>query len=82
MHGSFKRLGEPRKTIYRSWRVGFSLALLVVVALLGLAMAQPNMSSLISDAVQAEFADTYSAPEMARTQIAKPVREIRTVIAD
>jgi hypothetical protein len=83
MHGSFDRSGETDKSIYRSWRIGvFALPALLVIALVGLAITHPNMSSLISDAVQAEFANTYLAPEIAPAQIAQPAREVRTVRAN
>jgi hypothetical protein len=83
MHGSFDRSGEADKGIYRSWRIGyFALPALLVIALVGLAITHPNMSSLISDAVQAEFANAYLAPETAPAQIAQPARAVRTVKAN
>jgi hypothetical protein len=81
MHGSFDRSREPGKSIYRSWRIGLLPALLAM-ALVGLAITHPNMSSWISDTVQAEFANTYLTPEITPTQIAQPATKIRTVRAN
>jgi hypothetical protein len=83
MHGSFDRSGESDKGIYRSWRIGyFALPVLVVIALIGLAITHPNMSGLISAAVQAEFAGAHLAPETAPAQIGQPAMAIRTVKAN
>jgi hypothetical protein len=83
MHGTFERSGESDKAIRRSWGFGFlALPALLVIALVGLAITQPDMSSLVSEAVQAEFANAYLAPAIAPTQIAQPARVIRTVRAN
>jgi hypothetical protein len=55
---------------------------LVVIALIGLAITQPAASNWISEAVQAEFAGTSFAPDLAPTQLAPPARETRTVRAN
>ena len=82
MHGSFDKTGEMIKTAYDRWGVGIlALPALVVVALIGLAMVNPNMSSWISDAVQAEFVGS-NGPELAPTQLAKPATAIKTVRAN
>jgi hypothetical protein len=82
MHGSFGRSREAEKTIYQRWGIGL-LALPVVLAtvLIASALTQPAGSNLISEAVQAEFANAYLGPNIAPTQIAQP-KEIRTVGAD
>jgi len=83
MHGTFDRSGESDKGIYRGWRFEFiALPALLVIALVGLAITQPDMSSLVSEAVQAEFANAHLAPQIAPTQIAQPARVIRTVRAN
>ena len=83
MHGSFDRSDETDKSIYRSWRIGyFALPVLLVIAMVGLAITHPNLPSLVSDAVQAEFASAYLAPETAPAQIAQPARAVRTVKAN
>jgi hypothetical protein len=45
--------------------------------LIALAFTQPGASNLISEAAQAEFANAYSGPEIAPSQIAQP-KEIST----
>jgi hypothetical protein len=82
MHGSFDKTGETIRAAYGRWGVGIlALPVLVVVALIGLAMTNPNMSNWISDAVQAEFVGS-NGPETAPTQLAKPSSAIRTVRAN
>jgi hypothetical protein len=82
MHGSFDKTGETIRAAYGRWGVGIlALPVLVVVALIGLAMTNPNMSNWISDAVQAEFVGS-NGPEIAPTQLAKPSSAIRTVRAN
>lgn len=82
MPGSFDKTGETIRTAYGRWGVGIlALPALVVIALIGLATINPNMSSWISDAVQAEFIGT-NGPEPASTQLAKPAGAIRTVRAN
>ncbi len=79
MHGSFDRSGENANHIQRSWSIGFfALPVLLVVALVALAMTQPAASNWISEAVQAEFVGADSAP-VAPTQLAQPVRGVRTL---
>ena len=83
MHGSFNKFSETGKRIYRRWGIGFfALPVLVVIALIGLAITQPAASNWISEAVQAEFAGTNFAPDLAPTQLAPPARETRTVRAN
>jgi hypothetical protein len=55
---------------------------LAVIALVGLAVTPPAASNWISEAVQAEFAGTNFAPNLAPTQLARPARETRTVRAN
>ena len=83
MHGSFNKLSETGNRIYRRWGIGFfALAVLAVIALVGLAVTPPAASNWISEAVQAEFAGTNFAPNLAPTQLARPARETRTVRAN
>ena len=82
MHGTFER---PRETsdsdIPRKSGIGFLvLPTLVAIALVGLAIAKPAVSTWISEAAQAEFAAGFIVP--APTQVAGPAKEIRAVRAD
>jgi ABC-type sulfate transport system permease component len=82
MHGSFDRSREAEKSIYQRWGIGFlALPVLLATVLMALAFTQPAASNLVSEAVQAEFANAYLAPQIAPTQIAQP-KEIRTVGAN
>ena len=58
MHGSFDRRGESGNRMQRSWSIGFfAFPILLVIALIGLVIAQPAASRWISEAVQAEFGE-------------------------
>jgi hypothetical protein len=82
MHGSLDRSGQPGKHTQRSWSVGFfAFPVLLVIALVGLALAQPAASKWISEAVQAEFGGADLTPEIAPVQLVKPAMRIRTVTA-
>jgi hypothetical protein len=82
MHGSFDRPGQSGNRTQRSWSIGFfAFPILLVIALVGLALAQPAASKWISEAVQAEFGGGNSTPEIAPVQLAKPIMQIRTVRA-
>jgi hypothetical protein len=82
MHGSFDRPGQSGDRTQRSWSVGFfAFPILLVIALIGLVVAQPVASRWISEAVQAEFGGGDLAPEIAPVQLAKPTMQIRTVRA-
>jgi hypothetical protein len=82
MHGSFDRPGQSGNRTQRSWSIGFfAFPILLVIALVGLALAQPAASKWISEAVQAEFGGGNSKPEIAPVQLAKPIMQIRTVRA-
>jgi hypothetical protein len=59
----------------------FALPILVVIALIGLALAQPAASKWISEAVQAEFGGGNLTPEIAPVELARPAMQIRTVTA-
>jgi hypothetical protein len=75
MHGSLDR--PPRD----DWDIKLvALPILLVVALIGLAVSQPNASKWISDAAQAEFVGTDFVPDLAPpTQLAQPTNETRIV---
>jgi hypothetical protein len=83
MHG---RLEKPGKTD----KVGYDysgLRLVVIPALLAIAVAalaikQPDVSRWLSEAAQAEFANSNQVPEVDPPQVAQPDRQIRTVKAD
>jgi hypothetical protein len=82
MHGSFDRPGQSGDRTQQSWSVGFfAFPILLVIALIGLVIAQPVASRWISEAVQAEFGGGDLAPEIAPVQLAKPTMQIRTVRA-
>jgi hypothetical protein len=82
MHGSFDRPGESDNRMQRSWSVGFfAFPILLVIALIGLAIAQPAASNWISEAVQAEFGGGNLPPEIAPVQLTRPAIQIRTVRA-
>ena len=81
MHGSFDRPGESGNRMQRSWSIGFfAFPILLVIALIGLVIAQPAASRWISEAVQAEFGGG-NLTEIAPVQLAKPTMQIRTVRA-
>jgi len=82
MHFPFDRSTEIIKRVYRSGGVGVFLLPVVVAAMIGLAIAQPNVSSWISEVAQSEFASSNAAAEIAPTQLTQPGREVRTVKAD
>jgi hypothetical protein len=81
MHGTFEKSREVRDNdIRRSSGIGFpAMAVLIVVALVGLAIAKPEVSTWIAEAVQAEFTSSVMMPEAAPTQLARPANEVRTV---
>jgi hypothetical protein len=81
MQGSFDKSGETVKSIYKSWGAGiFLLPGLVLAVLIGVVVTQPNLSTLISEAAQAEF--TASGPvDTARSEIAQASKQVRAVNA-
>ena len=81
MHGTFEKSREVRdNNIRRSSGVGFlAVPFLIAVALVGLAITKPEVSTWIAEAAQAEFASSVTMPEAAPTQLARPANEIRTV---
>ena len=84
MHGTFERSRDVRdNNIRRSSGIGFlAVPALIAVALIGLAIAKPEVSTWIAEAAQAEFAGSVTVPEAAPTQLARPANEIRTVRAN
>ena len=81
MHGTFEGSREVRdNNVRRSSGVGFLVVpVLIAVALVGLAITKPAVSTWIAEAAQAEFAGSVMVPEEAPTQLARPANEIRTV---
>jgi hypothetical protein len=89
MHGSFDRSGEMVKNVYQRWGIGiFILPGLLVAFLIGLMITQPDIPLWISEAAQAEFADSNGPPEIAPSAaaqpavIAQPAKEVRAISAD
>ena len=84
MHGTFEKSREVRdNNVRRSSGVGFlAVPVVIAVALVGLAIAKPAVSTWIAEAAQAEFAGSVMMPEAAPTQLARPANEIRTIRAD
>jgi hypothetical protein len=84
MHGTFEKSREVRdNNVRRSSGIGFlAVPVLIAVALVGLAITKPAVSTWIAEAVQAEFAGSVMVPEAAPTQLARPANEIRTVRVD
>jgi hypothetical protein len=81
MHGTFERPRETSDTgTDRNSDIGFLVVpALIAVAMVGLAIFQPAVSSWIAEAAQAEFAASFATPEPAPTQLARPANEIRAV---
>jgi len=84
MHGTFEKSREVRdNNVRRSSGVGFlAVPVVIAVALVGLAITKPAVSTWIAEAAQAEFAGSVMMPEAAPTQLARPANEIRTIRAD
>ena len=84
MHGTFERSRKVRdNNVRRSSGVGFvAVPALIAVALVGMVIAKPAVSTWIAEAAQAEFAGSVMMPEAAPTQLARPANEIRTVRAN
>ena len=84
MHGTFEKSREVRdNNVRRSSGVGFlAVPVVIAVALVGLAIAKPAVSTWIAEAAQAEFAGSVMMPEAPPTQLARPANEIRTIRAD
>jgi hypothetical protein len=82
MHGTFDKRRESDNRIHRKAGVGFfALPALLAIALLGLAVTHPDVSTLVSNAVQAEFVGIDPAT-VAPTQLAQPATITRTVRAN
>ena len=78
MHGSFDKQGETGNRSYQGWGIGvFAVPVFIVIALIGLALAQPAGSNWISAAVQAEFSGSSLPQEAASTLPATTVRAAR-----
>jgi hypothetical protein len=83
MHGPLDKSGKTApQSIYRGWRIGvFVLPVLFVAVLVELAITRADISGWISQAVQAEFANSSQLPDVSPAQVARPA-EIRTVKAN
>ncbi len=83
MHGTFERRRESNDRIHRSSGIGFfAFPALLLIALIGFAVTHPGVSTLISDAVQAEFVGIDSAPVVVPTRLAQPGMATRTIKAN
>ena len=83
MHGTFDRSGKTDKVSYGNSGIRLVvIPALLAIAVVALAIKQPDVSRWISEAAQAEFAATNVAPEATPTELAQPTREIRTVKAN
>jgi hypothetical protein len=80
MHGSFDKQGETGNRAKRRWGIGaFAVPVFVVIALIGLALSQPEAANWISAAVQAEFVGSSLPQEAAPTLLAQPAMTVRAV---
>jgi hypothetical protein len=80
MHGSLNKQSETGNPPNRRWGIGvFAVPVFIVVALVGLALAQPAASTWISAAVQAEFAGSSLPQEAASTLLAQPAMTVRAI---
>ncbi len=71
MHGTLGRPGKPDKRVELSPVIRFLfIPALLAIAVVVLAINQPDASRWISDAAQAEFANTGPAPGIAPAQAA------------
>ena len=83
MHGTFDTPRESDDRIHRSSGIGFfAFPALLLIALIGFAVTHPGVSTLVSDAVQAEFVGIDSAPVVAPTRLAQPGMVTRTIKAN
>jgi len=82
MLGPLDRSREIVNRCYQSCGLGIFLLPVVLAAIIGLAVAQPDLSKLISEAAQAEFAGTHVSPQTTPTQLAQPAKAVRTVKAN
>ena len=85
MLGSFDRSREIVNRCYQSCGLGIFLLPLLLAAIIGLAIAQPDLSNWISEAARAEFAGTAGtnvSPESPPAPLAQPAKAVRTVKAN
>jgi hypothetical protein len=83
MHGSLDKSGGNDNRTGWSSKIGFwALPALLAIGLIGLVIAKPDASNWISQAVEAEFAGSFLAPDLAPSQIARPAMQFRTVRAN
>ncbi len=83
MHGSFDRPRKSDDRIHRSSGIGFFvLPGLLVIALIGLAVTHPVVSSWIADAAQAEFVGIDFVPDATPIRVAQPGLLTRAVKAN
>jgi hypothetical protein len=82
MLGSFDRSLEIVNGCYQRCGLGIFLLPVLLAAIIGLAIAQPDLSNWISEAARAEFVGTNVSPETTPTQVAQPAKAVRTVKAN
>jgi hypothetical protein len=70
MHGTFDRPGENNHHVDRRSDIGFkALLVLAAIAMVGLVITEPNASTWIAEAAQAEFAAPSLSPEAADASV-------------
>jgi hypothetical protein len=80
MHGSFDEFGKPDKVSFNHQGTNFLvIPVLLGIAAVTLAIANPEVSRWISQAAEAEFALSEPEPEFAPSQFARPSSEIHVV---
>jgi hypothetical protein len=80
MPRAFDKLDQQETRTQWKWTAGIA-ATFVVLALVALMSGSPTASNWISDAVQAEFANSNMTPPQAPVQTAQPGNPVRTVRA-
>jgi len=83
MQGSFDKSPEEQPNIYQNWSMKLlALPLLFAIALLGYVISHPEVVKWVADGVQAEFAGSDAAPDLASsTRVAQPRNQARSVSA-
>ena len=83
MHGPFDKSPKNQPNIYQNWSMKlFALPLLFAIALIGYVVSHPGVVKRVVDGVQAEFAGTDTAPNLASsTRVGQPNNQARPVTA-
>jgi hypothetical protein len=78
MPKAFDKLDRQENRAQWKWAVGIAAIMLALIALMS---NSPTASNWVSDAVQAEFANSNMTPQQAPVQTAQPGNPMRTVRA-